>query len=421
MRMNKLTKIKAGITAVFFVLAIVIVLATGMGRSAFDAKIGKIVAPYQFNLFNWEIEALSYQLDELLFGDSNIAAEDSQMVLEYFEIRQQASNLEWQIELVVSGIKSGNLEEIRNQLKDIQQQMESLRTKAEKVLELQIQATMAKMDIYNPLDEYLNIDITFPPVSFELEAPPYLLVISPNDSIERIKEIMLSPDLAIEERIATEENVDELGVSSLVVGIGGIATYPSFVIDTASLQRTIEIAVEEWLHQYLFFRPLGFYYALHIAGVARDYDIAVMNETAVGIASDEIGAILYKNYYASYIEEEDNSQPSDEQEEEPAFDFYEEMRQIRLAVDELLANGQVDEAEAFMEEKRLFILSNGYYIRKLNQAYFAFYGTYASSPTSVNPIGEEFRELREQVDSISQFLNTAAAMTSRGDLVDSIN
>ncbi len=421
LKMDKLSKIKAGIATAFFTLTAVIVLTTGMGHSVFDKKIDEITGDYKFNLVGWEIEALSYQLEETLFSDKDITADDSQIVLDYFDVRQQVSDMEWNIELVMSGIQEGDTQELEEQLQELQRQRERLRLKAEKVLEMQIQQTMAQLDIYNPMDAQLNLGITFPPVSFKLETPPHLLVISPRDKIERMAEVKLLPDVSIENRIAIEEAVDELGVSSLVVGIGGIATYPSFVIDTAGLQRTIDIAVEEWLHQYLFFRPLGFYYALHIAGIATDYEIAVMNETAVGIASDEIGAVLYQEYYAPYIEEhEDNTQPEDGQANEPVFDFYKEMREIRLAVDEYLANGKIDEAEAFMEEKRLFLLSNGYYIRKLNQAYFSFYGTYANNPTSVNPIGEEFRILRQQAESIDQFLDKAATITSREDLIESI-
>ena len=40
-----------------------------------------------------------------------------------------------------------------------------------------------------------------------------------------------------------------------------------------------------------------------------------------------------------------------------------------------------------MEEKRQFLAANGYYIRKLNQAYFAFHGSYADTAGSIDPIG----------------------------------
>jgi hypothetical protein len=211
-----------------------------------------------------------------------------------------------------------------------------------------------------------------------------------------------------------EAEADKLGVSSLVVRLGGIATYPNFVTDTGSLQFVINTACEEWLHQYLTFTPLGFRYVLDLAGIKRDYEIATMNETVAGIVSKEIGESIYKRYYAT--EEEGNSTPI----VTSSFDFYKEMREIRLAVDDYLEAGEVRLAEEFMEEKRQYLADNGYIIRKLNQAYFAFHGTYADSPTSVSPIGTELRELRDRSSTLKEFLDVTTAMTSRDDLIRSI-
>jgi len=97
-----------------------------------------------------------------------------------------------------------------------------------------------------------------------------------------------------------------------------------------------------------------------------------------------------------------------------------EMREIRKAVDVYLAQGEIEMAEEFMEQKRQYLADNGYYIRKLNQAYFAFHGAYADSPTSISPIGVEMKQLREQSDSLADFLETAATMSSRQDLKDSM-
>ncbi len=200
-----------------------------------------------------------------------------------------------------------------------------------------------------------------------------------------------------------------------------MATYPSFVIDSAGLQFTLNVAIEEWLHQYLFFRPLGFMYSLHLAGITPNSEIAVMNETLVGITREEIGAVLYQNYYSQYLGEvEENNQTETTQSDEPEFNFFKEMREIRLTVDDYLMHGEVEQAEAFMEQKRLFLASKGYYIRKINQAYFAFYGTYAAGPISVNPIGTELKTLRGMNTSLGAFLNTVAAMTSRDDLKNSL-
>lgn len=101
-------------------------------------------------------------------------------------------------------------------------------------------------------------------------------------------------------------------------------------------------------------------------------------------------------------------------------EFNREMREIRRVVDEYLARGEIEQAEKFMEQKRQYLASMGYHIRKLNQAYFAFHGTYADSPTSISPIGVELSQLRKQSASLKDFLDAVAAMTSRQELKESI-
>ena len=86
-----------------------------------------------------------------------------------------------------------------------------------------------------------------------------------------------------------------------------------------------------------------------------------------------------------------------------------------------LARGEIERAEELMEQKRQYLASMGYYIRKLNQAYFAFHGTYADSPTSISPIGLELKKLRGQSASLEDFLNTVAAMSSHKDLTAALN
>ncbi|MEK7849056.1 MAG: hypothetical protein AAB270_09040, partial [Chloroflexota bacterium] len=54
----------------------------------------------------------------------------------------------------------------------------------------------------------------------------------------------------------------------------------------------------------------------------------------------------------------------------------------------------------------------GYAIRRLNQAYFAFHGSYAESPQSTSPIGEELRRLREKSGSLGEFIRRIASVSS---------
>ena len=282
----------------------------------------------------------------------------------------------------------------------------------ERIIARQIEEVLSEEGIFNPMDKYIRLKVHFPPLDFNLEPPPHLLVISPRDRIESMREILLQPNLSLEEIESIEAKVDKLGVSSLVVELGGLgATYPTFVADNSDLLSTINTATEEWLHQYLAFKPLGFLYLLDLTGVSRNYEIATINETVASMVSKEIGAIVTKKYYPSY---EDNAQ------QESGFDFNQEMREIRTAVDKYLAQGEIAQAEEFMEQKRQYLVSMGYAIRKLNQAYFAFYGTYADSPTSISPIGVELKKLRERSASLKDFLDTVAAITSRQELAESI-
>ncbi|MFC1969540.1 hypothetical protein ACFLVF_03535, partial [Chloroflexota bacterium] len=80
------------------------------------------------------------------------------------------------------------------------------------------------------------------------------------------------------------------------------------------------------------------------------------------------------------------------------------------------ARGEVEAAERCMAERRQYLEDNGYYIRKLNQAYFAFHGRYADRPAFRSPIGVELKELRAKSASLRDFLDTAASISSRQDL-----
>ena len=400
------------------IMAVGLVLAISLGGGCtpvrgFDDHLSLIVKPYRFSIVKWELKTL-FDRDNSDPG-GKIEDEPSQ-VIRYFSLVAQMKALESEIKAVNSGDRPGNPTSLEARLNMLEGQRVDLEDVVRRIMTEQIKTVLTEQGIFNPVDKYIKLRIGFPPVSFRLEQPPHLLVISPRDRIESIREINLRQNLALEEMENVETEIDKLGVSSLVVKLGGFGgTYPTFVANDTNLRFTIDTAIEEWLHQYLVFKPLGFLYLLDVTGVARNYDIATMNETMAGMVSKEIGVIVYEKYYS-----QDESGDNQSQEEEPEFDFNREMREIRRAVDTYLAQGEIEQAEAFMEEKRQFLASKGYYIRKLNQAYFAFHGTYADRPTSISPIGMELKQLRSQSTSIKDFLGTVASMTSRQDLIGSI-
>jgi hypothetical protein len=374
----------------------------------FDSSLKSIVKPYQFSIARWELKAIP---EELFSSKGECVDEEASVVIEYFSLTEQIKSLQAEIN---TGYKTRDSASMEAKLDRLRAQKAALAEAVERIISRQIREVLAEQGIYHPLDNCIKLRVGFPPLIFRLEPPPHLLVVSPRDRIESMREIHLQQELSLETMESIEEQVDKLGVSSLVVGLGGLGTYPAFVVDDASLQFTINAATEEWLHSYLVFKPLGFLYLLDTTGISRNYEIATMNETVVGIVSKEIGTIVCQKYYPGY---ENSTHPPAE---EPEFDFNREMREIRQAVDNYLAQGEITQAEEFMEQKRQYLASEGYYIRKLNQAYFAFHGTYADSPTSISPIGAELKQLREQSASLKDFLDTAAAMTSRQDLSLSI-
>lgn len=380
----------------------------------FNRQLRDITGPYRFDLMMWELHALFRETGKLFTPHGNADNATAEAAI-YFANAGRIKILESEIKAVRAGGRSGDLASLEDELEERRQQNAGLAGTVERLLEMQIREAFSRQGIFNPLDRCVGIKIGFPPVNIYLAKPPHLLVVSPRDRIESIREVTLLPEMSVADMEDIEARVDALGVSSLVVDLGGIATYPSYVVDTADVRFALDTAAEEWLHQYLAFTPLGFLYVLDLTGLRRDYDIATMNETVVGMVSREIGEMIYQEYYATGEADDTESAAAD-----TGFDFNREMREIRQAVDDYLARGEIERAEAFMEQQRQYLAENGYYIRKLNQAYFAFHGTYADRPTSISPIGAELKELRSQSASLKEFLDTVTAMTNRQDLAESV-
>jgi len=378
-----------------------------------DSRIEAIIDAYHFSITGWEIEAISRQFDDWLFGQDIDVREDTDLVIEYFQNRQRMGTLEAWLIGAGDGVIEGDATAWEDEYSALDRRNGEILPLVEKVIAAQAEDVLRELGLINPIETGSGAGLFFPPVSFTIQPPPHLLVISPRDEITRLRDVTLVQAIEESDRENIEAGIDELGLSALVVRLGGIATYPAFVSDRLPLSSTLEVVLEEWFHQYLFFRPLGFYYGLHVAGIRPDYEIATANEALAGIVSREIAEKVKQKYYPQLLAAGHVSAQASGQE----FDFYGEMRTIRLHVDGLLAQGRVEEAEDYMEQKRLFLASKGYIIRKINQAYFAFYGTYADSPGSVSPIGAGLKALREQSNSLLDFVTSVSSMTGVEDIV----
>ncbi|MFN2197884.1 MAG: hypothetical protein ACK2UW_17320 [Anaerolineales bacterium] len=374
----------------------------------------------EFDYVDWTLGALWSKWQQLSVGSGEyVPVEDqSQVVLDYLELVRQIGAAQNEVARIYADPDIVDPEaasvDLRSQIEDLQAQRDQLGPLAESVFQAQLSAVLAEMGISlggQPV----------PPVLYHITPPPNALIVSPRDAIRQDANISIDPDMTLDEITALEDQVaDNLDVSTLVVGIGGIGLYPTMVMQTTDLNWLAEVVAHEWVHNFLTLRPLG-------ASYLSSPELRTMNETVASIAGKEIGRQLVATYYPELLPpepepEQDQGQQPNPQEtpaEPPAFDFRAEMHTTRLEVDRLLAEGKIPQAEAYMEVRRRMFWDQGYRLRKLNQAYFAFYGAYADQPggaAGVDPVGTAVRALREQSASLTQFLNRVSWMWSFAQL-----
>lgn len=257
-----------------------------------------------------------------------------------------------------------------------------------------------------------------PPLVFHSTPLPWALIVSPRASISQLANLSLETEFSLADQIALEDQVAAgMDVSTLVVPVGGVGTYPTMIAQTSSLNWLAEVISHEWMHNFLTWHPLGILYF-------SSPELTTMNETAANIVGGETGRAVIERFYPEQVPPPPPpAAPRSESETDPppapVFDFRAEMHATRVRVDALLAAGKIEEAEAYMESQRLMFWDHGYVIRKLNQAYFAFYGSYADTPigpAGADPVGAAVRELRARSASLSEFVTRMASLTSFADL-----
>ncbi|MEX2144825.1 MAG: hypothetical protein WD712_00380 [Candidatus Spechtbacterales bacterium] len=226
----------------------------------------------------------------------------------------------------------------------------------------------------------------------------------------------MNPGLTAEEINRIEDAVDKMGYSSLVVPLGGLSTYPTMVSPGSNHKWVITTIAHEWVHIYITFTPLRW--------AEQSGSRQAMEETTANIVGKEIANDVWEEYYQPY-------QPPALSRQQPArsfsgpvyaaprFDFNSAMQDIRKNVEAMLADGRIDDAEAYMRERRDWLEANGHDLRKLNQAYFVFYGYYADSPAHRDAnggVGAKMLELRALSPSLKEFLGYVSNMKGPDDL-----
>lgn len=404
-------------------------ISRAMGKDVFDfiawmgegwiEKAGQIAAP-----------AEDYLTDE----------QRSQLVLHFTRLMNDWSDLEGQVRRVYadSAVKDPETatQDLRTKRDSLRTEIERLRPTAEAIIQQQIASVL--------VDEGLATGgEVFPPVAARITPLPYILITSPREEIRRIDGEGLQAGLTVDEAERIETQVfSATNRSALVVPIGGLAAYPTMILETGDLTWLLQTIAHEWTHNWLYLRPLGYSY------LADSQTIRTINETVASISGDELGLEVMRRYYLDTLKKEHpdlvepkplevpdlnpSTQPPPARDPQ-AFSVNNALYETRVKVEDLLSEarnlkqaGQPDEAESkiieaekYMEERRQFINSHGYGIRKLNQAFFAFYGAYADQPggaAGTDPTGPNVVALRAYSPSLRQFLDRVSGILTLVDL-----
>ena len=366
----------------------------------------------EFDYVSWTLDALRLKQQQAALNLPRYLTleQQRQIVLRYLERVERLNQVRAQINTLYADPNLPNPQQAAAALlaeqdaltREINQRLAPL---AESVMQYQLSVVIAELGLGlggQPI----------PPPLYHVTSLPYALIVSPREVIRQDADISLVADLSLDEIVRLESEVERgLNVSALVVPVGGVGTYPTMVMSTTDLNWLAEVIAHEWIHNTLTLRPLG---ALYYASP----EMRTINETTASIAGKEIGAILIERFYPEKVlppaAQPPSTQPEQPQ-EPPAFDFRAEMRETRVTVDALLAEGKIEEAEEYMEQRRRIFWENGYRIRRLNQAYFAFYGAYADQPGGAageDPVPAAVRALRAQSPSLAAFINRIAWVTS---------
>lgn len=403
----------------FFFFSVALVASSVVQRDPLDAIVD-MVDGSRFNYVTWTIKALFNKAVSASLKAEKFMQDEHQvrLVEDYFDEARKVEENEQVFMMLYAQPHQGKiakkLEVAQNMLEKSKTSLNRLSRFTETVLQNQTERTLLKMG-------FGIGGQVFPPVLYQVSELPLNLIISPRQQIMTAMTVSLIPGLDTSEKDAIEKEIGaSFDFSALIEPVGGVGTYPSMVVRTYHIHWLTETVAHEWTHNYLSLRPLGIRYF-------KDYAMRTINETTASLSGVEIGRALIASFYpdkilAGYIPLRKISWvPTASEIGWLDFDFRREMHETRVTVDALLAAGKVEEAEAYMEARRQVFWEAGYAIRKINQAYFAFYGSYSDTPVGAageDPIGLAVRGLRYSFKRLKPFIDTIQGVRSFSDLME---
>ena len=386
--------------AIFLALVVVVSANADYRPSALDLT----VAPFRYGLVGWEASHFTdkwfHRLGELFPWNSGAGPSDKrQQAVEFFRLGAELEELEHRgipdIRPPDTSGYAGTSDSIALRMGEIREQRRRIQADVEETIEAEISAVLVQ-EGFSP-----RFGLIFPPVDTVFSAAPGVLILSPRDRIHRLKAIPLRPGLTDKEKELIEDEIlAQQDLAALVEGIGGIATFPSVVDERGNMRHAVVTAAHEWLHHWFFFQPLG-------QGFWDGPEMTTLNETAATLGGREIGNRAYAAITGGPVEPLPDPNLASK-----SFSYDAAILETRRRVDELLSQGNIREAEAYMEERRQLLVEQGFRIRKINQAFFAFRQAYATDPASTSPIAGQLEELRDGSESLEEFLRTVAGFGS---------
>jgi hypothetical protein len=387
-----------------------------------EARLTILSSHLTFNFASWELRALLGKIAYGLLAPQHFMDEDTRarFVLDYLDKIEEARRLEEHIDRVYTDPDIENPEIAshaqREALSDLRAQMHLQSPVAEAILGEHVSQILREGG-FGSLTQIL------PPVSGTFTPLPHILTVSPRARIESLYQQTLVPGLTATEQDNLETRIEHNlpDLSAYTTAIGGLAAYPAMLLENSSIDWVADTVAHEWTHHYLIFHPVGWEYF-------DNSEARTINETTASLIGEWAGQEVILHFYAEHLNRS-KALPDPLRREEatetqteapPRFDFRAEMRETRVKVDELLAKGEIIEAERYMEARRQYFVAHGYNLRRLNQAYFAFHGAYASQPgaSGSDPIGPAVRQLWALSDNPRTFTRRIAPVTTLAALKD---
>ena len=400
------------------IAAVIIVFVAFALAGTVSAVAGLKVGANEYSVGAWETRHFAGKWLYLLgakFREKPGVEQENATLREFFALTRDIDALEAELsDADTRGqgrdeTKSGELETKRGRRADIQ-------AETERILEGRVTEVLGDMGITRSAGLGR---VVWPPVAFDFTDAPRMLAESPRDRITLSRQTPLREGLPLPEvERVEEETAKRNNTAALAFPLGGYGAYPTLVDYGDDYLRSARVVTHEWMHNYLFFRPLGIRYN-------ANNDLRTINEVTADLVGDEVAKEVVRRWPIEPPKPEPApaTSPETPAEQPQRVDGIAELRKLRGEVDALLAAGKVEEAEALMEQRRQELAARGFRVRKINQAYFAFLNLYAGAagnPVATNPIGPKVDQVRKKTPSLKEFVDVIGEVTSVRELDEAL-